>query len=94
MKLAVADDIVTRLRSENRMVLAPLHMSDAADEIERLRAELADLHSIRVLHLCPDCYGTGSQPIPGDDGYPRRCYHHRAPTLIDVTRKTIQQHHT
>ena len=33
-----SDDIVTRLRSENRMVLAPFHMSDAADEIERLRA--------------------------------------------------------
>lgn len=31
------DDIVERLRSENRMAMAPLHMSDAADEIERLR---------------------------------------------------------
>lgn len=31
------DDIVERLRSEHRMALAPFHMSDAADEIERLR---------------------------------------------------------
>ena len=36
----MADDIVTRLRSEQRMALAPLHMSDAAAEIERLRDAL------------------------------------------------------
>jgi len=40
----MSDDIVTRLRSEHRMALAPLHMSDAADEIERLRAVANDLH--------------------------------------------------
>ena len=40
-----SDDIVTRLRSENRMVLAPLHMSDAADELERLRAEVERLRA-------------------------------------------------
>ncbi len=37
----MSSDIVERLRSEHRMALAPIHMSDAADEIERLRA-LAD----------------------------------------------------
>jgi hypothetical protein len=37
----MSGDIVERLRSEHRMALAPFHMSDAADEIERLRA-LAD----------------------------------------------------
>jgi hypothetical protein len=34
------DDIVERLRSEHRMALAPIHMSDAADEIKRLLAEV------------------------------------------------------
>ena len=33
----------------------------------------------RDIDRCPDCQGTGSLPIPGDDGYPRRCYHHNAP---------------
>ena len=48
----MADDIVTRLRSENRMALAPFHMSDAADEIERLRAAIDSLlHDIDGDHI-------------------------------------------
>jgi hypothetical protein len=51
------DDIVKRLRSEHRMALAPLHMSDAADEIERLQAEVTairaerDCAQIQAAHL-------------------------------------------
>jgi len=50
----VADDIVTRLRSENRMVLAPLHMSEAADEIERLRAVLDAIDAIHQSFIDPE----------------------------------------
>lgn len=63
----MGDDIVTRLRSEHRMALAPLHMSDAADEIERLRTALHfaagllsscapydQMHPDRVLELLTD----------------------------------------
>ena len=44
----ITSDIVERLRSEQRMALAPLHMSDAADEIERLRDLVDDLRRCLV----------------------------------------------
>ena len=45
----VSDDIVARLRSEWRMAMAPLNMSDAADEIERLRHQLQGVWAIANL---------------------------------------------
>jgi hypothetical protein len=45
----VSGDIVERLRSEHRMALAPFHMSDAADEIKRLRAAGDALAEVALL---------------------------------------------
>lgn len=47
----MSDDIVTRLRSEWRMAMSPLNMSDLADEIERLNLVMVHLDKVCNLLL-------------------------------------------
>lgn len=83
----MADDIVTRLRSEHRMALAPLHMSDAADEIERLRALIrfyADAHDGITLNWSVDRKGNWCLFDAADKALlkeARRGCRHRDPTV-------------
>jgi hypothetical protein len=50
----MTDDIVTRLRNYRRLEFFPPICSEAADEIERLRAERDEARRQLLQHLHPD----------------------------------------
>jgi hypothetical protein len=85
----VSSDIVERLRSEHRMALAPIHMSDAADEIERLRNRLQACQSNDDSPLTDDCITQNERVLLAEN---ERLRAERESLASEIERLTTEMH--